>query len=190
MSTVHMPLIYGEGRKAFMRLQLQIIKKTDDDSIYAWAADSEPAGLLATWPDAFDKSGNIVQINFPADSIPWMPPSMTSLGLELRGRYARRDVSQQALDARAGVQTISTAIPTGDQASMVMYCGPCSKGGAPITQSWGPKDVGMAIVIDLRRFGATWKRVNCQTLDAVEYGSPDPVSMDAFVVYYIEQQGI
>lgn len=32
---VNMPLLYGEGEKAFMRLQLGIIKKTHDESIFA-----------------------------------------------------------------------------------------------------------------------------------------------------------
>ena len=33
---VNMPLLYGEGTKAFMRLQLEIIRKSDDESIFAW----------------------------------------------------------------------------------------------------------------------------------------------------------
>jgi Heterokaryon incompatibility protein (HET) len=33
---VNMPLLYGEGKKAFMRLQLEIIRKSDDESIFAW----------------------------------------------------------------------------------------------------------------------------------------------------------
>ena len=37
---VNMPLLYGEGSKAFMRLQLEIIKVSDDDSIFAWVHES------------------------------------------------------------------------------------------------------------------------------------------------------
>jgi hypothetical protein len=33
---VNMPLIYGEGAKAFVRLQEEIIKTSDDHSIFAW----------------------------------------------------------------------------------------------------------------------------------------------------------
>jgi len=33
---VHMPLLYGEGRKAFRRRQEKILKKTDDLSLLAW----------------------------------------------------------------------------------------------------------------------------------------------------------
>ena len=35
---VNMPLLYGEGHEAFMRLQLEIIKTSDDESILAWTS--------------------------------------------------------------------------------------------------------------------------------------------------------
>lgn len=34
---VNMPLLYGEGQKAFIRLQEEILKQTDDQSIFAWS---------------------------------------------------------------------------------------------------------------------------------------------------------
>jgi hypothetical protein len=33
---VNMPIIYGEGKNAFLRLQEEIIKRSDDHSIFAW----------------------------------------------------------------------------------------------------------------------------------------------------------
>ncbi|KAI6042317.1 heterokaryon incompatibility protein-domain-containing protein [Pisolithus marmoratus] len=33
---VNMPMLYGEGRKAFQRLQLEIIRVSNDQSIFAW----------------------------------------------------------------------------------------------------------------------------------------------------------
>jgi hypothetical protein len=51
---INMPLLYGEGRMAFVRLQEEIIKVTDDHSIFAWKSkDQSYSGLLATSPDAF-----------------------------------------------------------------------------------------------------------------------------------------
>jgi hypothetical protein len=48
---VNMPLLYGEGgQKAFIRLQQEIIRQSDDESIFAWqrgALPGEPFGLLA-----------------------------------------------------------------------------------------------------------------------------------------------
>ncbi|EPE30464.1 hypothetical protein GLAREA_03431 [Glarea lozoyensis ATCC 20868] len=38
---VNMPLLYGEGDRAFIRLQEEIIKSCDDDSILAWGLDTE-----------------------------------------------------------------------------------------------------------------------------------------------------
>jgi hypothetical protein len=40
---VNMPMIYGEGDKAFIRLQEEIMRRTSDDSILAWGFD--PAAL-------------------------------------------------------------------------------------------------------------------------------------------------
>jgi hypothetical protein len=36
MFDVNMPLLYGEGEKAFTRLQEEILKEDDDQSIFAW----------------------------------------------------------------------------------------------------------------------------------------------------------
>ncbi|KAK1527103.1 HET domain-containing protein [Colletotrichum costaricense] len=38
---IHIPMIYGEGRKAFQRLQEEIAKETDDLSLFAWVAVDE-----------------------------------------------------------------------------------------------------------------------------------------------------
>ncbi|KAK7448778.1 hypothetical protein VKT23_013509, partial [Stygiomarasmius scandens] len=59
---VNMPPIYGEGgAKAFMRLQQEIIKVSDDRSIFAWMSNSgdgsEVRGLLARSPEEFRASG-------------------------------------------------------------------------------------------------------------------------------------
>lgn len=34
---INMPLLYGEGQNAFIRLQLEIMAKYDDDSLFAWS---------------------------------------------------------------------------------------------------------------------------------------------------------
>ncbi|KAK1710325.1 uncharacterized protein BDZ83DRAFT_724060 [Colletotrichum acutatum] len=58
---VSMPLLYGEGDRAFVRLQEEIIKETNDMSLFAWCDSSatptdgaaEFCGILATTPDHF-----------------------------------------------------------------------------------------------------------------------------------------
>ncbi|THV01327.1 HET-domain-containing protein, partial [Dendrothele bispora CBS 962.96] len=60
---VNMPPIYGEGGvKAFMRLQQEIIKHSDDQSIFAWVAFRDyqrDRGLFASSPSEFASSGEI-----------------------------------------------------------------------------------------------------------------------------------
>ena len=60
---VNMPLLYGEGKKAFTRLQQEIVKMSDDGSVFAWTAtDLVESGMFALSPKAFAESGNVVQI--------------------------------------------------------------------------------------------------------------------------------
>jgi hypothetical protein len=52
---VNMPMLYGEGVRAFVRLQEEILKKTTDLSLLAWRAkkDSEYRGILAETPTEY-----------------------------------------------------------------------------------------------------------------------------------------
>ena len=58
---VNMPMLYGEGALAFLRLQEEIIKRSSDESIFTWylSRDSD-LNLFAPSPDAFTfhDSGN------------------------------------------------------------------------------------------------------------------------------------
>ena len=52
---VNMPLLYGEGeRKAFYRLQEEIMKTSTDSSVFAWSRSPDPSfGMLAGSPGSF-----------------------------------------------------------------------------------------------------------------------------------------
>lgn len=65
---VYMPTIYGEGENAFARLQIEIMKNSNDQSIFAWKSSrrGDSSGLLASSPDDFAESRDIVRI--PPDS--------------------------------------------------------------------------------------------------------------------------
>ncbi|KAI1413565.1 heterokaryon incompatibility protein-domain-containing protein [Hypoxylon sp. FL1857] len=64
---VNMPMIYGEGPKAFIRLQEEIMKHSSDESLFAWRDDNaDPhtsAGLLANSPGMFRDSGEFFDYN-------------------------------------------------------------------------------------------------------------------------------
>jgi hypothetical protein len=87
---VNMPTIYGEGEKAFMRLQLEIIKQSDDESIFAWTdKDLEGShqytrsGLLASSPSSFQDSGDVTLVA-PNHSTFHAPFTMTNKGLRIQ----------------------------------------------------------------------------------------------------------
>jgi len=86
---INMTPIYGEGSKAFMRLQQKIAKKIDDESLFAWN-DPDPnppykfTGMFAKSPRAFAKSGNIVPVTSVLLPLPYRPPwSVTNRGLAI-----------------------------------------------------------------------------------------------------------
>ncbi|KAE9374308.1 HET-domain-containing protein [Stipitochalara longipes BDJ] len=58
---VNMPTLYGEGERAFLRLQQEIIRTTEDQSIFAWTSHQRWSGLLARSPSSFIDSGDILQ---------------------------------------------------------------------------------------------------------------------------------
>ncbi|KAM3075370.1 hypothetical protein ACMFMG_007190 [Clarireedia jacksonii] len=78
---VNMPLLYGEGQKAFLRLQLEILSSTDDDSLFAWEDfHGASGGLLANSPILFSDCGDIQRRDFDHER---PPPTMTNQGLRI-----------------------------------------------------------------------------------------------------------
>ena len=80
---VNMPPMYGEGaKKAFCRLQTEIMKISDDESLFAWTSDQGGSGLLAAHPSYFASSGGITMETLSGSGS--RPPYlMTNKGLEM-----------------------------------------------------------------------------------------------------------
>ena len=68
---VTMPLLYGEGSKAFMRLQLEILGQSSDESIFAWKGHNTAPGLLADSPRLFTNARDTVPLTYFADRGTW-----------------------------------------------------------------------------------------------------------------------
>ncbi|KAI9368950.1 heterokaryon incompatibility protein-domain-containing protein [Aspergillus egyptiacus] len=98
---VNMPMLYGEGSRAFIRLQEEIMRRSDDQSLFAWFDPSAPSdalyGLLATSPALFSGCGSTLSYE-NWEAVP--PYTMTNRGLriELPIQVARND---QRLDVAA-----------------------------------------------------------------------------------------
>ena len=119
---VNMPMLYGEGKKAFHRLQLEIIRSSNDQSIFAWGHDSENVrigSILADDPSFFGDCSDMELVNhgefvkeFPevsstnADHIDVFP--ITNRGIQIwmpfrRYRDSGNSVFKAYLPCRHGV---------------------------------------------------------------------------------------
>ena len=85
---VNMPLLYGEGSlKVFQRLQHEIIKVSEDESLFAWhdSTTAYQTGIFAPHPWAFCGCGDIEPVEDPR--IRRMSYSITSRGLSISATY-------------------------------------------------------------------------------------------------------
>ena len=81
---VNISLVYGERDKAFLRLQQEIMRDCNDQSIFAWKDSSlqseKHLGLLARSPSQFQDSGNLQSLRFWARHGPF---EFTNNGLRI-----------------------------------------------------------------------------------------------------------
>lgn len=100
---VNMPVLYGEGeKKAFIRLQQEIIKDCDDPSIFAWKdleVGNGPHGLLADSPRAFADSAKYYRDPYEEQQ----PFGMTNKGLGIS--------LQMMPDAESGIYVAALQCP-------------------------------------------------------------------------------
>lgn len=103
MFNIYMPLLYGEGAHAFRRLQEEIIKRSDDLSIFAPLAigmdndgrvahDLVPRDLFASGPEAFK---NIKHIKKSKSQIGPGSFAMTNNGLHFTGAILKTNMKDQ-----------------------------------------------------------------------------------------------
>lgn len=86
---INMPLLYGEGPKAFMRLQEEIMKHQDDHTLFLWDLPSHSGselvsdynGLLARSPRSFSTCPGMNTRKIPPES-PW--PLVSNRGVQIR----------------------------------------------------------------------------------------------------------
>lgn len=113
---INMPLLYGEGQGAFIRLQEEIMRHSDDHTIFAWGLFSkglssttrEPQGLLAPAPELFARSDDVVAVE-TGESLPF---SRTNRGIHIQLRVFEEGTTLYAvLHCRKGHAASLLAIP-------------------------------------------------------------------------------
>ncbi|KAF2242355.1 HET-domain-containing protein, partial [Trematosphaeria pertusa] len=79
---VNMAMLYGEGEKAFLRLQEEIIRTSDDRSIFAWCDPTAPfsayRGVLAKHPSNFAQCKDVIW-----SRTAHKPYNITNMGIHL-----------------------------------------------------------------------------------------------------------
>jgi hypothetical protein len=103
---VNMPLLYGEGEKAFIRLQEEILRETEDYTLFAWEFDaanmdviqdiaqhmSSSLGVLARHPSYFRTQNQVFSFPSSFGSLRSEEPlSMTNKGIRLQLPIIRRN---------------------------------------------------------------------------------------------------
>jgi len=78
---IYMPMLYGEGERAFIRLQEEIMRVSDDHSLFAWRSSEDQGGILANSPAAFANSGNIIPVSSAYTTS--SPSTLSSRGIHL-----------------------------------------------------------------------------------------------------------
>ena len=174
---VNMPLLYGEGEKAFVRLQLEIIKKSDDESIFAWttSSDDKPGtrGMLALSPTAFTHSSDIFrELRPPRVTRP--PYQMTNQGLELQ------------VPSKGGKRRGELSNLPDSPLSLALNC-----------RRIGPNGQAHSVTITLTKiqYWGFWRRIECDWLGSSERAedSSDGEMADGRVkqtAIYVRQDGL
>ena len=162
---VNLPLLYGEGRKAFLRLELEIVKKSDDESIFAWTSTKANghSGLLALWPDAFADSADVRAPDSNSSN-----NYVTQLGVLGRRPYA---MTNKGLEFPAPLRGLPTLLLN------------CWKNSG---------DVQFPITIRLRKHGSSWQRTDCGELHLSKLWDVSVPIMNATEIQtiYIKQDGL
>ena len=92
---VNMPLLYGEGKeRAFLRLQEEIMKYSDDHTLFVWKKEGQPqkgtrlnnTGLLAPSPDCFRSTGHYRRYDDWKNNKPYQ---MTNKGIAIDFRLRK-----------------------------------------------------------------------------------------------------
>ncbi|KAI6039093.1 hypothetical protein EDC04DRAFT_1802590 [Pisolithus marmoratus] len=91
---VHMPMLYGEGKNAFRRLQLEIIRMSNDQSIFAWGWTRQfgwSNSILADDPSCFKDCNGVTALkpeqfskDFKEKDMPDDEPGKSNIREQLR----------------------------------------------------------------------------------------------------------
>lgn len=134
---INMPMLYGEGHRAFTRLQEELIKESSDMSIFAWQTSPNPpgsdsslmgskygnaiSGILAQHPVYFENGHQLLRSRYTEAAGEF---SMTSKGLKIQAVFKEIGHGIYFLPLH-----YTWALPTGEQSTENHMVGICLESG-------------------------------------------------------------
>jgi len=117
---VNMPMLYGEGKKAFHRLQLEIIRASNDQSIFAWDTYyiQQPCSILADDPSEFESCDR-----------------MELMGHDEFIQYVKEDIPEEELDS---IEDRLGAFPVTNRGIQIWMLLRPHPGSRTLFQAWLP----------------------------------------------------
>lgn len=182
---VNMPLLYGEGDKAFLRLQLEILQQTEDESIFAWSRaashGNDTWGLLAPSAEAFERSSHVNC--FP---LPQYRPSfrMTHKGLKVRLPAILYTSDLERETAVVSTQDMPKNARAGDRMDVQLHCG--HEGPTMYSAAEGFFDYRHPVYISLIYSTDGWQRTDLGSVNHCGRGQPATATHEI----YIKQPGM
>ncbi|KAK3997615.1 heterokaryon incompatibility protein-domain-containing protein [Cladorrhinum sp. PSN332] len=154
---INMPLIYGEGTRAFLRLQEEIMKYSDDHSLFAWnpppVDDVTPVrdpsrqyvGLLATSPAHFSDCHDIIRITGNLKATPHF--YLTNKGIRLKlpfdkpGKWTGPRVLLQCQDRKMPSRILAVGLRKGPGDVYAREYFPLNSVDISMWRRWHPESI-------------------------------------------------
>ncbi|KAL8689838.1 MAG: hypothetical protein Q9218_004583 [Villophora microphyllina] len=170
---IHMEIHYGEGVKAFMRLQRTLMESSIDESIFAWTTPSQGLkcyhihypqtsqwapkdwGLLAPSPDCFSKHNDLVVLTDKC--VPRLSGGY---------RWAQQGVHFQ-MPVVPGTEVTNFFGVARSDVTLALNCWKQDTGGKPYNITIQLSKTGSAF-----SSGTTYKRVQCNDLGMKKWSKP------------------
>lgn len=146
---VHMPMLYGEGKNAFLRLQLEIIRLTNDQSIFAWGWTRDTgwaSNFLADDPRCFRDCSNIVRMahgDFVGALGKYLPKKELRKLASAKGHFQTFTVTNHGIQIWLPRQALKhdSGSRSSELFSVMLACHETGEGSGPITitmEQFGP----------------------------------------------------
>lgn len=175
---VNMPLLYGEGKAAFHRLQLEIMRTSTDESLFAWTVPGDRSdtysGLLAPDPAAFTNMSDIVPLPRP-----WTRPEYMWTNKGLRVELDLYDYHSNSELLNNGFTSYLAPLPCawiGDSDARVAIVLQEASGGAftrhphhPLVRWYGSKEAPSRRTLYLQQW-EPWQQETTRFLISLDLG--------------------